>query len=137
VLLLDDLHWADSGSIELLGSLLHRPPAAPVLIAVAVRPRQLPERLSAALARAGGLTRVELAALSPDDASALLGDAVGPAAAAALRRQRRQPVLPQAARPLAAPRAGLDRRRERLALRRRGAARGRDGAGRRARRAAR
>ena len=29
VLILDDLHWADSGSLELLGSLLRRPPAAP------------------------------------------------------------------------------------------------------------
>ena len=31
VLVLDDLHWADSGSFELLASLLRRPPAAPVL----------------------------------------------------------------------------------------------------------
>jgi hypothetical protein len=31
VLVLDDLHWADSASIELLGALLRRPPAAPVL----------------------------------------------------------------------------------------------------------
>ena len=48
VLVLDDLHWADSGTVELLGALLHRPPAAPVLIALAVRPRQVPERLSTA-----------------------------------------------------------------------------------------
>src|SRR5213080_1319047 len=46
VLVLDDLHWADSASVELLGALLHRPPAAAVLMAVAVRPRQMPERLS-------------------------------------------------------------------------------------------
>ena len=51
VLMLDDLHWADSGSLELLGSLLRRPPAAPVLLALAVRPRQVPERLAAALER--------------------------------------------------------------------------------------
>ena len=49
VLVLDDFHWADSASIELLGALLRRPPAAPVLIALAVRPRQVPERLAAAL----------------------------------------------------------------------------------------
>ena len=37
VLLLDDLHWADSGSVELLGSLLRRPPAG-VLLGLALRP---------------------------------------------------------------------------------------------------
>ena len=52
VLVLDDFHWADSASVELLGALLRRPPAAPVLIALAVRPRQMPERLAAALERA-------------------------------------------------------------------------------------
>jgi predicted ATPase len=45
VLVLDDLHWADSGSVELLGALLRRPPTAAVLIAMGVRPRQAPERL--------------------------------------------------------------------------------------------
>ncbi len=40
VLILDDIHWADPASVELLGALLRRPPAAPVLIAVAVRPRR-------------------------------------------------------------------------------------------------
>src|SRR5215467_9902515 len=49
VLILDDVHWADSASAELLGALLRRPPAAAVLTAVALRPRQLPERLSVAL----------------------------------------------------------------------------------------
>ena len=52
MLILDDLHWADSGSLELLGALLRRPPSAPVLLALAVRPRQLPERLAGALERA-------------------------------------------------------------------------------------
>ena len=45
VLVLDDLHWADPASVELVGALLRRPPAAPVLLALAVRPRQMPERL--------------------------------------------------------------------------------------------
>ena len=61
MLVLDDVHWADPASVELLGALLQRPPAAPVLLAVAVRPRQLSERLAAALERAhraGVLERV-------------------------------------------------------------------------------
>ena len=49
VLVLDDFHWADPGSVELLGALLRRPPAAAVLTAVALRPRQSPKRLAAAL----------------------------------------------------------------------------------------
>ena len=87
VLLLDDLHWADSGSIELLGSLLRRPPAAAVLLALALRPRQVPERLSGALERAHGagtLTRIELNSLSADEARQLLGTGVDSAAAAKL-----------------------------------------------------
>ena len=79
VLLLDDVHWADSGSTELLGALLRRPPAAPVLIALAARPRQLPERLSSALQRAGALSRIELGPLSQDEARELVGDAAAAA----------------------------------------------------------
>ena len=86
VLVLDDLHWADSGSAELLGTLLHRPPAAPVLLALAMRPRLVPKRLSASLGRAhraGTLTRVELGAFSPEEAHELLGaDADGVTATA-------------------------------------------------------
>ncbi|MGZ6135797.1 MAG: AAA family ATPase, partial [Myxococcaceae bacterium] len=52
VLVLDDFHWADSASVELLGALLHRQPAAAVLTAVALRPRQTPERLAITLERA-------------------------------------------------------------------------------------
>ena len=84
VLLLDDVHWADPASVDLLGALLHRPPSAPVLITVALRPRQVPERLGVALARAqreGMLARVEVAALSRAEARELLGDAADEAAA--------------------------------------------------------
>jgi ATP/maltotriose-dependent transcriptional regulator MalT len=79
VLLLDDFHWADSASVELLGALLRWPPAAAVLMAVAVRPRQMPPRLSAALERAhreAALARIELAALTPVEARELLGEKV-------------------------------------------------------------
>jgi ATP/maltotriose-dependent transcriptional regulator MalT len=87
VLVLDDFHWADSASVELLGALLRRPPASAVLTAVALRPRQTPERLAAALERAhraGALTRVELGALTLDEARELLGERVDAAGAAAL-----------------------------------------------------
>jgi DNA-binding CsgD family transcriptional regulator len=75
VLLLDDVHWADSASIELLGALLRGPPAAGVLLAMGARPRQLPERLANAVERAsrtGSLDRLELGGLQRDDAAALL-----------------------------------------------------------------
>jgi ATP/maltotriose-dependent transcriptional regulator MalT len=87
VLVLDDLHWADSASIELLGALLRRPPSEPVLLALAMRPRQVPERLSAALERASRadlLTSIELGALSAEEARELLGDAVDRADAGVL-----------------------------------------------------
>jgi DNA-binding CsgD family transcriptional regulator len=75
VLLLDDLHWADPASVELLGALLRRPPSAPVLMALATRPLHGPERLSAALERArraDQITRIELGALSAEEARELL-----------------------------------------------------------------
>ncbi|HEV8249280.1 MAG TPA: AAA family ATPase [Gaiellaceae bacterium] len=87
VLELDDFHWADSASMELLGALLRRPPAAPVLVALAARPRQMPDRLYAALERAlrdETLTRIEIGALSPAEAHELLGEGVDERTAAAL-----------------------------------------------------
>ena len=87
VLVLDDIHWADSGSVELLGALLHRPPSAAVLVALAVRPRQVAERLAVALERAhraGTLTRIELGTLTPGEAQELLGVDGNGAAATAL-----------------------------------------------------
>jgi len=86
-LVLDDLHWADSASVELLGALLRRPPAAAVLVVVALRPCQTPERLSAVLERAhraAELTRIELGALTPDEARELLGETVDAAKATVL-----------------------------------------------------
>jgi DNA-binding NarL/FixJ family response regulator/tetratricopeptide (TPR) repeat protein len=79
VLVLDDFHWADSASVELLGALLRRPPAAAVLIALAVRPHQMAERLYAALERAyreEGVSRIELGALTPLEARELVGEEV-------------------------------------------------------------
>ena len=83
-LILDDVHWADSASVELVSALLRRPPAASVLLALAARPRQLPERLSAALERGhrgGSVIRLELGGLERGDAGLLLGDQVNVALA--------------------------------------------------------
>ena len=90
VLVLDDLHWADPASVELLGGLLRRPPDAAVLVAIGFRPRQAPDRMLAALERAhrtGSLLRVEVAALTLDEARELLGETVDDAAAAALYQE--------------------------------------------------
>jgi ATP/maltotriose-dependent transcriptional regulator MalT len=79
VLVLDDLHWADSASVELVGALLRRRPAAAVLLALSFRPRQTTERLAAALERAqraGTLERIQLGALTAVEARELLGEGV-------------------------------------------------------------
>jgi DNA-binding CsgD family transcriptional regulator/tetratricopeptide (TPR) repeat protein len=77
VLTLDDLQWADSASVELLGALLRRPPATAELTALALRSYRVPERLWVALERAqraGSLIRVDLGALTPAESRALLAD---------------------------------------------------------------
>jgi ATP/maltotriose-dependent transcriptional regulator MalT len=87
VLVLDDFHWADSASVELLSALLRRPPAAAVLTAVALRPRQTPERLAITLERAqrsAAVTRVDLGALTLVEARQLLGGRFDAARAALL-----------------------------------------------------
>ncbi|MFL5844442.1 MAG: AAA family ATPase [Solirubrobacteraceae bacterium] len=76
VLVLDDVHWADPASIDLLLSLLHRPPSAAVLLVLGARPNQGPERLVGGLERAvrdGELARIELKPLSAEEAAGLLG----------------------------------------------------------------
>jgi len=77
VLMLDDFHWADSASVELLGALLRRPPDAGVLIVLAVRPHRMAERLYAAIERAdraGAMIRIELGALTALEAQELVGE---------------------------------------------------------------
>jgi ATP/maltotriose-dependent transcriptional regulator MalT len=77
VLVLDDLHWADAASLELVAHLLRHPPAGPVLLLLAYRSNQAPAELLVALAaaaREGSLTQVELGVLGESDAEELLGD---------------------------------------------------------------
>jgi DNA-binding NarL/FixJ family response regulator len=75
VLVLDDLHWADAASIELITSLIRRPPDAAVLVALAYRPRQAPESLASA-AEQGAVERLALGPLSREDSEQLLGEGI-------------------------------------------------------------
>ena len=80
VLWMDDVHWADPASVDAIAALVRRPPAAPVLFAVAAREGQLPDRLELALAGAGREGRVialTLAPLSEAEAAELVGNAAG------------------------------------------------------------
>jgi DNA-binding CsgD family transcriptional regulator len=75
LLALDDVHWADSASLELLAGLLRRPPSAPVALVLASRTAQIPDGLGLALhdaERAGALHRVALAPLTWAEAETLL-----------------------------------------------------------------
>jgi DNA-binding NarL/FixJ family response regulator/tetratricopeptide (TPR) repeat protein len=75
VLVLDDFHWADAASVDLVASLLHRPPSAPVLIVLAARPHQVSPRLQTALERAlrdRDVTRISLGPLTASEAGELL-----------------------------------------------------------------
>ena len=65
VLVLDDLHWADLGSIELVAHLLRRPPDAQVLLAGGYRTGQAHPALAAAVDAAERAGRVECLALGP------------------------------------------------------------------------
>ncbi|SMD24701.1 Predicted ATPase [Kibdelosporangium aridum] len=76
VLTLDDLHWGDDASFELLGYLLRHPPCAPVALLLAYRPRQRPARLAAVLTQAtreGAMRRIELGPFSRDEVADFLG----------------------------------------------------------------
>ncbi|MEV6303040.1 LuxR C-terminal-related transcriptional regulator [Actinoplanes sp. NPDC051861] len=74
-LLLDDLHWADSASLELVEHLIRKPPPGPNLIAVAFRSGQAQPGVSAAIGRhAGAAARIVLPPLTENEAGPLLGD---------------------------------------------------------------
>ncbi|MGH3409520.1 MAG: ATP-binding protein, partial [Streptosporangiaceae bacterium] len=74
VLILDDVHWADSASVELLDHLVRHPPRGRVLVAIAYRPAQASPRLAALLgsAAAGG-REVPVSPLTLAEAEELLG----------------------------------------------------------------
>ena len=68
VVCLDDVHWADPASLDVLAALVHRPPDGPVLLALAARTGQLP----AALER---VPRLQVGPLSEAEARELVGSA--------------------------------------------------------------
>ena len=76
LLVLDDVHWADQASLELLLHLVRRPPRADALLALAYRHAQvapeLAEQLSAA-ATQGDATQLDLRALTAPETALLLG----------------------------------------------------------------
>ncbi len=74
VLILDDVHWADSASIELLDHLVRHPPRGRVLVAIAYRPAQASARLAALLGSAGAHGReVPVGPLTFAETTELLG----------------------------------------------------------------
>lgn len=79
VLILDDMHWADEASLELVAHLLRRPPQAPALMLLAFRPPQAPPRLIAPIERAereGSCERIEVSPLTREEADGLLGPGI-------------------------------------------------------------
>ena len=102
VLVLDDIHWADSASVDLLGSLLRRPPDAAVLLVAGRCGRG--RRRSGCRRRssrpAGRHPRsLELGALTRAEAGELSATAVDETTAArSVRGERWQPLLSRAAR---------------------------------------
>ncbi|MET0136347.1 MAG: AAA family ATPase [Kibdelosporangium sp.] len=72
VLVLDDLHWADPASLELIEYLLRRPPRAALLVAVAHRSAQPPPGLADALAHlAATAIQLELKPLRKADVATI------------------------------------------------------------------
>jgi DNA-binding CsgD family transcriptional regulator len=79
VVALDDLHWADQASLELVGHLLRRQVEASLLLALSYRPRSAPPVLSsaiAAVAREQALVQIPLGPLARAEADELLGEQV-------------------------------------------------------------
>jgi DNA-binding NarL/FixJ family response regulator len=74
LVVLDDAHWADDASLELLEYLLGEADAR-LVVAVAYRTGQAPARLAGALARTRmAVTRIEVGRLGAEDIAALLPD---------------------------------------------------------------
>ncbi|HEX8205999.1 MAG TPA: AAA family ATPase [Solirubrobacteraceae bacterium] len=75
VVVLDDLHWSDEASIELISSVVQRGVDAPVLLALGIRTGQIPAGLNSALA-APAVVHLPVEPLGEKDALLVAGDAV-------------------------------------------------------------
>ena len=76
VVVLEDLHWSDAASLELVGSLARGVPGSPVLLLLTYRPEEADpglERLLAALERERLSTELALTPLGLADVEALIG----------------------------------------------------------------
>jgi len=76
LLVLEDFHWADPDTVELIDQLVRLPPKGPLLTVIAQRPAQASARLADTLAHGielGQVTRVDLPPLSLDQSAELLG----------------------------------------------------------------
>ncbi len=77
-LLLDDLHWADDASIELVLHLLRRPPRSPHLLAFALRPIDPAPRLLDAARATPAWTHLQLEPLGREASLELVDDLPDP-----------------------------------------------------------
>ncbi|MEV0479834.1 AAA family ATPase [Streptomyces sp. NPDC050508] len=85
VMMLEDMHWADPASLELVDHLVRHPVPAPVLLVVSHRDRQAPPSLSATLTRGvddGTVLRLALGPLSERDCVETLAGDLPPSVAA-------------------------------------------------------
>jgi DNA-binding CsgD family transcriptional regulator len=88
VVALDDLQWADRGSLDALRALVPRLLSAPILWVLAYRPSNGSPTLAALLERLGeaGARRLPLGRLGPDDVLGVATDVLGAAPGERLRR---------------------------------------------------
>jgi DNA-binding CsgD family transcriptional regulator len=97
LLQLDDMHWADEASVNLLAHLIRYPPAGRVVVVIAHRPRQSSDTLHSLMSAtvANGIaSRIVLAPLPDTDALALLpSDLSHPQCATLLHRAAGNPGL--------------------------------------------
>ncbi|MFC1414713.1 AAA family ATPase [Streptacidiphilus sp. N1-12] len=96
VMVLDDLHWADPASLELVDHLVRHPVPSPLLLVLSRRERQTPPALTRALAdkvESGAVLRIALGPLSESDCvTALAGDLPLPQAADLYRASDGNPL---------------------------------------------